>query len=86
MNTPELNIAPAEMDKDAPARRRALRYLNLFRLTAAGIFLVVGYRLGLGIEAPTLFWGVALAYLFGILALGFPDAERRIGFGVYKNC
>ena len=74
-----MNTVLSEMDSD-PVRRRALRYLNLFRLIAAGVFLVIGTRLGLGFEAPKLFWGAALAYVFGILALGFPDAERRVGF------
>ncbi|MDR3086608.1 MAG: HAMP domain-containing histidine kinase [Azoarcus sp.] len=78
MNNVLLNVAPTETDD--PVRRRALRYLNLFRLTVAGIFLVVGTRLGLGSEAPKLFWGAAFAYAVGIFALGFPDAEYRIGF------
>jgi two-component system sensor histidine kinase PilS (NtrC family) len=74
--------APAShssLDVD-PARRKALRYFNLFRLIVAAIFLVLGTRIGLGSEAPRFFWFVALFYLATVLALGFPDAESRIGF------
>jgi two-component system sensor histidine kinase PilS (NtrC family) len=63
-----------------PAQRKALRYFNLFRLIVAALFLVFGARIGLGSEAPRLFWSVALFYLAIVLALGFPDAENRIGF------
>jgi two-component system sensor histidine kinase PilS (NtrC family) len=63
-------------EPDDSARRKALRYFNLFRLIIASFFLVVGSRLGLGIEAPSLFWAATLAYVFVILLLGFPDAER----------
>ncbi|MDR1461744.1 MAG: PAS domain-containing protein [Azoarcus sp.] len=69
-------IAEANYD---PARRRALRYFNLFRLIAAGFFLALGSRLGLGFEAPALFWAAALVYLVFILALSLPEARRRIG-------
>ena len=74
-----MKAMPMEADND-PARRRALRYFNLFRLIVASLFLVAGARLGLGFEAPRLFWATALAYVLIVLALGFPDAERRIGF------
>jgi two-component system sensor histidine kinase PilS (NtrC family) len=67
--------------EDDPARRRASRYFNLFRLVMACFFLIAGSRRGLGDEAPNLFWAVSLAYVFAILLLGFPDAERRCGFG-----
>ena len=63
-----------------PAQRKALRTFNLFRLIVAGVFLFLGTRLGLGIDAPSLFWFAALFYVAAILALGFPDAEKRIGF------
>jgi two-component system sensor histidine kinase PilS (NtrC family) len=74
--------APASCpDSDVdPAQRKALRYFNLFRLVAAAVFLVLGARIGLGLEAPRFFWFVALFYLATVLALGFPDAENRIGF------
>jgi len=62
------------------ARRRSLRYLNLFRLTMAAIFLFFGKSIGLGEEAPGLFLAFAAFYLFGVLALGFPDAVQRLGF------
>ncbi|MCZ4304308.1 PAS domain-containing sensor histidine kinase [Zoogloeaceae bacterium G21618-S1] len=62
------------------ARRRSLRYLNLFRLTMAAIFLFFGKSIGLGEEAPGLFLAFAALYLFGVLALGFPDAVQRLGF------
>ncbi|MDR3214120.1 MAG: PAS domain-containing protein [Azoarcus sp.] len=75
-----MKAAPMEAGSD-PARRRALRYLNLFRLIVAALFLTVGARIGLGAEAPKLFWAASLAYVLLILALGFPDAAHRIGFG-----
>ncbi len=62
-----------------PSRWVPLRYLNFFRLVMAGLFLVVGSDLNLGGEAPALFFGVALAYLGAVLALGFPDAARLLG-------
>jgi two-component system sensor histidine kinase PilS (NtrC family) len=75
------NAPASHLDSDVdPARRKALRYFNLFRLIAAAVFLVFGTRIGLGSEAPKLFWFVALFYLVTVLALGFPDAENRIGF------
>jgi len=55
------------------------RYFNLLRLTLAGLFLVAGPGLGLGKDAPFLFFIVALVYLSVVLALGFPDAARRFG-------
>ncbi len=63
-----------------PAQRKALRYFNLFRLIIAAVLLVLGTRIGLGSEAPKLFWFAALFYVAAVLALGFPDAENRIGF------
>ncbi|MCL2161793.1 MAG: PAS domain-containing sensor histidine kinase [Betaproteobacteria bacterium] len=63
-----------------PAQRKALRYFNLFRLVIAAVFLVLGTWTGLGAEAPRLFWFTALFYVAVVLALGFPDAENRIGF------
>jgi len=63
-----------------PARRKALRYFNLFRLIIAAVFLVLGARIGLGFEAPRFFWCAAIFYVAVIFALGFPDAENRIGF------
>lgn len=63
-----------------PLRLAPLRYFNVFRLIVAGIFLVVGRELNLGGDGPRLFIGATLAYLGCVLALGFPDAIRRIGF------
>ena len=60
-------------------RGNSLRYLNLFRLVTAAVFAVFGTALGLGREAPSLFFGLALGYLLTVLALGFPDAARRLG-------
>ncbi|KAA3651735.1 MAG: PAS domain-containing protein [Proteobacteria bacterium] len=62
------------------ARQRSLRYLNLFRLVMAAIFLFFGKTMGLGEEAPGLFLAFAAFYLFAVLALGFPDAVARLGF------
>jgi two-component system sensor histidine kinase PilS (NtrC family) len=67
------------LDAD-PVQRKALRYFNLFRLVIAGVLLFLGTRLGLGAEGPRLFWFAALFYITAVLALGFPDAEARIGF------
>lgn len=55
------------------------RYFNLLRLTLAGLFLVAGPELGLGKDAPFVFFTVSLGYLAVVLALGFPDAARRFG-------
>jgi two-component system, NtrC family, sensor histidine kinase PilS len=66
-------------------RRASLRYLNVFRLILAGAFLVVGRELGLGSNAPSVFIGVALAYLVVVLLLGFPDAHRRLGLDRVVN-
>jgi two-component system sensor histidine kinase PilS (NtrC family) len=63
----------------AVVRGNSLRYLNLFRLIMAAVFAVFGTTLGLGLEAPALFVGLAVAYLVMVLVLGFPDAARRIG-------
>lgn len=68
--------SPAGLDA---ARWVPVRYLNLFRLVVAGIFLVAGRGLSLGESAPILYSGTALAYLLAVLALGFPDAARRLG-------
>ncbi|AYH45483.1 PAS domain-containing sensor histidine kinase [Azoarcus sp. DN11] len=61
------------------ARRGPLRYLNLFRLILAGLFVVAGLELNLGGDAPKVFNAAAFAYLAAVLALGFPDAARRFG-------
>ncbi|MDY0014473.1 MAG: PAS domain-containing sensor histidine kinase, partial [Rhodocyclaceae bacterium] len=53
--------------------------MNLFRLVAAAIFVVFGRRLNLGSEAPALYVWFSFGYLATVLALGFPDAARRIG-------
>ena len=47
----------------------------------AGLFLVAGQELGLGKESPSTYLSVAFAYLGAVLALGFPDAARRLGHG-----
>ncbi|MDR2690037.1 MAG: PAS domain-containing sensor histidine kinase [Azoarcus sp.] len=62
-----------------PARRQALRYLNLFRLVLAGMFIVIGTDLNLGQGWPGLFKVVVAFYAVTILLLGFPDAESRLG-------
>lgn len=68
--------AAAEVER---TRSTSLRYLNLFRLLMAGLFLVAGRDLGLGGERPLVFQVAAFAYLGLVLALGFPDASRRLG-------
>jgi len=60
-------------------RSQPLRYLNLFRLVLAGIFVVAGRALQLGSDSPTLFFGAAFTYLAAVLILGFPDAARLLG-------
>ena len=60
-------------------RWEPLRYLNLFRLVLAGVFLVAGPGLSLGGDSATLFFGAAFAYLTAVLILGFPDAARHLG-------
>ena len=71
--------ALADPDLD-PSRWVPLRYLNLFRLVIAGLFLVAGSELNLGRESPHVLVAAAFAYVAAVLALGFPDAARRIGF------
>lgn len=81
-------VAPATMPgmRDAafagidPARRLSLRYFNLFRLVIAGLFVVLGRDLQLGGDHPVVFMAAAFAYLGAVLALGFPDVIRRLGF------
>lgn len=60
-------------------RLAPLKYFNLFRLIIAGLFVVAGREMGLGGEAPALFFGLAIAYVGAALAFGFPDAVRRFG-------
>ena len=60
-------------------RLAPLKYFNLFRLIIAGLFVVAGREMGLGGDAPALFFGLAIAYVGAALALGFPDAIRRFG-------
>lgn len=62
-----------------PSRWVPLRYLNVFRLVVAGLFVVAGRELNLGQDAPNVFVGTALAYGGAVLALGFPDAARALG-------
>ena len=76
MKTPEPFSAP----NSDTAQRKALRYFNLLRLVVAAVFLSIGTKIGLGSEAQGLFWFAALFYIATVLALGFPDAENRIGF------
>lgn len=61
------------------SRLVSLRYFNLFRLILAGLFLVTGRGFGLGSEQPAVFAAVTVGYLAAVLALGFPDAVRRLG-------
>ena len=61
------------------SRLVSLRYFNLFRLILAGLFLVTGRGFGLGGEQPAVFAAVTVGYLAAVLALGFPDAARRLG-------
>ncbi|MGQ5488358.1 sensor histidine kinase [Thauera sp. ZXT1-4] len=70
----------AVMPEADRGRRLSLRYLNLFRLILAGLFLVAGRELGLGAESPRIYYLTASGYLLAVLALGFPDAQRRLGF------
>jgi two-component system sensor histidine kinase PilS (NtrC family) len=63
-----------------PLRLAPLRYFNVFRLIVAGVFLVLGREINLGSDGPHIFIGAVLAYLGCVLALGFPDAIRRVGF------
>ncbi|MDR0565152.1 MAG: PAS domain-containing protein [Azoarcus sp.] len=74
-----MNKFSFELDANQ-ARRRALRYLNLFRLIIAAVFLFLGAQIMLGSEATQIFWFTALAYVLTVLAFGFPDAENRIGY------
>ncbi|MCB1963148.1 MAG: PAS domain-containing sensor histidine kinase [Rhodocyclaceae bacterium] len=74
---PGADIALASADV---ARRTSLRYFNIFRLVMAAVFVVFGRSMGLGDEAPLMFVVVAVGYLLAVLALGFPDATRRLGF------
>jgi two-component system, NtrC family, sensor histidine kinase PilS len=60
-------------------RQRSLRYFNLFRLVSASLFAFFGNALDLGHQAPALFTTTAFAYLFAVLALGFPETLRRFG-------
>ncbi len=69
---------PAFSDAEE-GRAEPLRYLNLFRLVLAGLFLVAGPALNLGGDSPTIFFGASFAYLAAVLILGFPDAERLLG-------
>lgn len=64
---------------DDAYRHLPQRYFNLFRLVAAGLFLVAGPELNLGQSAPRLYFLFSLCYLGVVLALGFPDAARRLG-------
>lgn len=64
---------------DTFSRSDPLRYLNLFRLILAGLFLVAGRSLNLGSDSPTVFIGVSFAYVAAVLILGFPDAARVLG-------
>ncbi len=72
----EALTAPASAEL---SRRASLRYLNLFRLFIAAFFAVFGRSMGLGEEAPVLFISASVVYLVAVLALGFPDAARRLG-------
>ena len=75
-------LAPRAPDSDldeALTLKEPLRYLNLFRLVLAGVFLVAGPGLSLGGDSATLFFGAAFAYLTAVLILGFPDAARHLG-------
>lgn len=72
------DVLPAWAGVDR-SRRLSLRYFNLFRLFLAGVFVVAGRGFGLGGENALVFDIAAIAYLAGVLALGFPDAVRRLG-------
>ena len=61
------------------SRSEPLRYLNLFRLTLAGLFLVAGPSLNLGSDSPTIFFGVSFAYVAAVLSLGFRMRPRSSG-------
>ncbi len=60
-------------------RAEPLRYLNLFRLILAGVFLVAGRLLQLGADSPVVFVAASFTYMAAVLILGFRDAERLLG-------
>ena len=75
-------LAPRAPDSDldeALTLKEPLRYLNVFRLVVAGLFLVAGRSLQLGSESPTLFVATSFAYVAAVLILGFPDAAKVVG-------
>lgn len=75
-----LAARPPDSDLDeALTLRQPLRYLNLFRLVVAGMFLVAGRSLQLGSDSPTLFVATSFLYVAAVLALGFPDSARLLG-------
>lgn len=61
-------------------RLASRRFFNLFRLIVAGLMLVAGDQLGLGVEAPQLFILLAMAYVALALLLGLPLVTRSVGF------
>ncbi len=64
---------------DEFSRARPLRYLNVFRLILASLFLVAGRELNLGSDSPSIFTAVSFAYVAAVLILGFPDAAKVVG-------
>lgn len=69
----------AEPAPSDPLRAAPRRIFNALRLVVAGLFVVAGPELGLGHEAPRLFFNVALAYVAFAFATGFPFAARAVG-------
>lgn len=62
-----------------PSRRLSLRYFNLFRLIVGGLFVVAGREIDLGSYHQFVYNAASFAYLGAVLALGFPDMQRRFG-------
>lgn len=62
-----------------PSRRLSLRYFNLFRLIVGGLFVVAGREIDLGSYHQFVYNAASFGYLGAVLALGFPDMQRRFG-------
>jgi len=61
------------------SRRSSLRFVNLFRLVLAGLFVAAGRELGLGDEAPLVFHLAAFCYVGAALGLGLQGVGGRFG-------
>ena len=72
-------MTPAAAARAYSLRTVPRRIFNLFRLTVAGLLVVAGPRLGLGVEQPQLYFAVSLVYLALVFASGFPLTARLLG-------